>query len=515
MLFGVRCWVMGVGCWVFGGGFATAQRYVVVDDKIPVAVSDVEKITYAVDDQFETTLLPGRLAADAKTRLFSQALQETGLADTLRLYCIDYKCPYSGKYYYKSHVWSEVAWYNTQRFCMFTVFAETDDVLAAQGISSLSDLKAYAKRVYDAVYPEDAGVSDPKDRRNSLNRFVAYHILRHGSTYYYLTAYDNYKLMYCFDRNLADIAAWYATLMPGAAMKCSYPDAGDESGLYLNRRGLKDGPDKYGKQIRGAKIVADGDGSEDSFTHKAFNGYYYYIDRMLTYDQQTRDDVLGGERWRVDAKTLSPDIMNVYDRFGFCEHCTDDIDPNAPAVKNHIFAWDGIENFSNATDNPGLVLRRPRLYIDSYECDEMNVFGDFDITIKLPPLPAGEWEVRLGNDAAVSRTNVRVWLNGTLAIDSLSLCDEYQENSTLPYKTMKGPKEFGHYGGRPGEFYAFYNYSSFVRIVLGRLQSDGKNDNYLRFKMLDNGEQGSNEFIIDYLEFCPASVCDNQDIPED
>lgn len=515
MLFGVRCWVMGVGCWVFGGGFATAQRYVVVDDKIPVAVSDVEKITYAVDDQFETTLLPGRLAADAKTRLFSQALQETGLADTLRLYWIDYKCPYSGKYYYKPHVWSEVAWYNTQRFRMFTVFAETDDVLAAQGINSLSDLKAYAKRVYDAVYPEDAGVSDPKDRRNSLNRFVAYHILRHGSTYYYLTAYDNYKLMYCFDRNLADIAAWYATLMPGAAMKCSYPDAGDESGLYLNRRGLKDGPDKYGKQIRGAKIVADGDGSEDPFTHKAFNGYYYYIDRMLTYDQQTRDDVLGGERWRVDAKTLSPDIMNVYDRFGFYEHYTDDIDPNAPAVKNHIFAWDGIENFSNATDNPGLVLRRPHLYIDSYECDEMNVFGDFDITIKLPPLPAGEWEVRLGNDAAVSRTNVRVWLNGTLAIDSLSLCDEYQENSTLPYKTMKGPKEFGHYGGRPGEFYAFYNYSSFVRIVLGRLQSDGKNDNYLRFKMLDNGEQGSNEFMIDYLEFCPASVCDNQDIPED
>lgn len=367
--------LMGFWCWLLGVGFAHAQRYVVVDDKIPVVVSDVEKITYAVDDQFETTLLAGRLAADPKTQLFSQALQETGLADTLQAYLIDYTCPYTGKYRYPSYSWYEVAWYNTQRFRMFTVFAETDDVLSAQSINSLSDLKAYAKRVYDAVYPEDAGVSDPTDRRNSLNRFVAYHILRHGSTYYYLTAYDNYKLMFCFDSNLADIAAWYATLMPGAAMKCSYPDAGDESGLYLNRRGLKDGPDKYGKQIRGSKIVADGDGSEDPFTHKAFNGYYYYIDRMLTYDQQTRDDVLGGERWRIDAKTLSPDILNVYDRYGFYENLTDAIDPNAPDVKNHIFAWDGIENFSNTIDNPGLVLRRPNLGRTLYDCDDMYLKG--------------------------------------------------------------------------------------------------------------------------------------------
>lgn len=507
--------LLAVGYWLLGVGIATAQRYVVVDNEKPVAAADVEKITYETDDQFETTLLPGRLAANPKTQLFSEALQATGLADTLQAYLIDYTCPYSGKYRFQSHTWMpEAAWYNTQRFRMFTVFAETDDVLAAQGISSLSDLKAYAKRVYDTVYPEDAGITDLRDRRNSLNRFVAYHILRHGSTYYYLTSYDNYKLMYCFDRNLADIAVWYATMMPGAAMKCSYPDAGDESGLYLNRRGLKDGPDKYGKQIRGAKIVADGDG-EDPFTHKAFNGYYYYIDRMLTYDQQTRDDVLGGERWRVDAKTLSPDIMNVYDRYGFYDNLTDEVDPNAPAVKNYIFAWDGLENFSNATDNPGLVLRRPHLGMPSYEHDEMYVFGDFDITIKLPPLPAGEWEVRLGNYATVSRTNVRVWLNGTLVIDSLSLRDEYQENSTLPYKMMKGPRECGFYSGGQEFRNPFCNYSYSVRIVLGRLQSDWKSDNYLRFKMLDNGKQGSNEFMFDYLEFCPASVCDNQEIPED
>ena len=511
--------LLAVGYWLLGVGFATAQRYVVVDNETPVAASDVEKITYETDDQFETTLLASRLAADQKTRLFSQALQATGLVDTLRLYWIDYMCPYSGKHRFQAHNWSEVAWYNTQRFRLFTVFAETDDVLAAQGINSLNDLKAYAKRVYDAVYPDDVGVSDPKDRRNSLNRFVAYHILRHGSTYYYLTAYDGYRMEFCFDRNLADIAAWYATMMPGAAMKCSYPDAGDESGLYLNRRGLKDGPDKYGKQIRGVKIVADGDG-DDPFTHKAFNGYYYYIDRMLTYDQQTRDDVLGGERWRVDAKTLSPDILNVYDRglyWLYYDSVADEYYDYNAHRKGIIFAWDGIENFSNTTDSPGLAYRQPYIVYSMYEGDELVVNGDFDITIKLPPLPAGEWEVRLGNNAQTS--SVRVWLNGTLAIDSLSLWDKYQEDSTLPYTIMKGPTDCGSYGGK--SLSPFCNSSYSMRIVLGRIQSNGKSDNYLRLKKLENDYQGDslvesqNGFSIDYLEFCPASVCDNQEIPED
>lgn len=53
------------------------------------------------------------------------------------------------------------------------------------------------------------------------------------------------------------INVWYGTLMPQGSMKCSYPLIGDDRGIYLNRRGLKDGPDKYGKQVRGVKVVAD------------------------------------------------------------------------------------------------------------------------------------------------------------------------------------------------------------------------------------------------------------------
>ena len=253
---------------------ATAQQYVVVNDELPIPASDIEKITYEQNNEFHACFLPNILADDPKTQLFSQALKETGLNKTLCNYIYeDYQAPDVLKYRYKSHTWTEVAWYNAERYKMFTLFVETDDVLAAQGITNLDQLKAYAKQVYDEAYPEDVDVSNPKDPRNSLNRFVAYHILPFGCTYWYLTFYDG-KITDCLlDTEKADIATWYATLMPHASLKCSYPMAGDESAVYLNRRGLKDGPDKYGMQVRGPKIVPDDSNHSDPFTQRAFNGY--------------------------------------------------------------------------------------------------------------------------------------------------------------------------------------------------------------------------------------------------
>ena len=113
-----------------------------------------------------------------------------------------------------------------------------------------------------------------------------------------------------------------------------------------------------------------------------------------------------------------------------------------------------------------------------------------------------------------------MWLNGTLAINSLSLNDYYQESSTLSYKIMKGPKEYGHYDGSGASYniYPFCNSDYLVRIVLGRIQSDGKSDNYLRIKCLSKGTPDPDHLdhlVLDYLEFCPASICDNTVIPED
>ncbi len=593
---------------------ASAQQYLIVNGTNSYLAEDVEKITYETDTQFDTHLMPGRLAADENTTLFSAALKLTGLADSLQAYWYpEYVCPAERKYYYKSHTWREVAWFNEYRYKQFTVFAETDAVFAAHGINSLDDLKAYAKRIYDEAFPEDAGVSDPTDRRHSLNRFMAYHVLCHAAGYWYLTYYDGQMTDRFVDTSLTDMNVWYRTLMPQGTLKCSYPripaSRADE-GVYLNRRGLRDGKDKYGYQIRGAKVVKDE--ATDDFEHSCFNGYYYYIDDVLAYDSETRNNVLGSDLWRMDFKTLSSDIMNNAEELrGNYLRDDDSVIPDDSDYpkngRNFIYRWNAMKDI---TGNPeaqsaGLIHRRAHCNFWSWQGDEVNLFGDFDFTIKLPPLPAGEWEVRLGACALETRAPIKVYLNGKLTKDSIGMTrfysfpdisfgsiqnwseiidylfqhylkpEAYETNKTLltdlktgeqivvntPMKNlrtyisqdrftckgyhptteeelnwqerfinyrqqsiteymaslsmMRAPRECKHFNAS-GTQYDFHTNERLVRYVLGRLQTDGKSDNYLRIVSLIPQADGYNfETMLDYLELVPKAVYDNQEIPEE
>ena len=485
---------------------AAAQQYVVVNDELPIPASNVEKITYEQNNEFHACFLPNILAEDPNTQLFSQALKETGLDKTLCNYIYeDYQAPDVLKYRYKLHSWGVIAWYNAERYRMFTVFVETDNVLAAQGINSLDQLEAYAKQVYDETYPEDADVSDPKDPRNSLNRFVAYHILPFGSTYWYLTFYDGKITNRLLDTEKADMGTWYATLMPHASLKCSYPMAGDDSGIYLNRRGVKDGPDKYGMQVRGPKIVPDDSNHSDPFTQRAFNGYYFYIDRILTYDKATQE-MLGSELWRVDFKALSSDILNNADELRgdaektLWDDVTDEFHPY-PDGRSFIYKWDSMENITGENMNNDLIALRTNLTYPSYLGDAVVVQGNGGaFTIKLPPLPAGEWEIRLGFATHLIQPIIKIFLNGQVTVESLNLSqpEESQVMRASSVCTVNRRSLSEHPGC--------------VRYPLGRIQSDGKSDNYLKIEYAGNSDT---ELILDYLEFVPKAVYDNTDIPED
>ena len=234
---------------------ASAQ-FVIVDDELPVLASDIDKITYEENDRFSELLLPACLANNPKTTIFSQALQLTGLADTLQAWNYDNYHRDEEKYKFQYGYTTQSSFFNEFRFKMFNVFVETDSVYAAKGIHNLEQLKAYAKQVYDEAFPEDVSVNDPTDRRNSLNRFVSYHILGNGCSNKFLTVCNGKKYdAFWLDIDMADMSAWYATLMSHAALKCSYP-MGDNSGLYINRRGIQDGPDKYGRINTGNRCVA-------------------------------------------------------------------------------------------------------------------------------------------------------------------------------------------------------------------------------------------------------------------
>ena len=494
---------------------SASAQFVIVDDELPVLASDIDKITYEENDRFSELLLPACLANNPKTTIFSQALQLTGLADTLQAWNYDNYHRDEEKYKFQYGYTTQSSFFNEFRFKMFNVFIETDSVLAVYGIHNLEQLKAYAKQVYDETFPEDVSVSDPTDRRNSLNRFVSYHILGHGNPYWYLTSFNGDKYFtYWQDVNMADMSAWYATLMPHAALKCSYPMGEENRGLFINRRGLKDGPDKYGKLVRGVMILADG---EQGFDHKCFNGYYFYIDGILAYDKTTRDEVLGSELWRMDFKTLSPDIMNdsegLRGDYDTCD-CPETPDPvNKPWVGwDHIYRWDCMENITGdmTKDSRGLVATRAHKYYWDWQGDAVYVIGDYDMTIKLPPLPAGEWEVRLGTCAYGIRGAARFYLNGEVTIDSLNMSKEALDDLFAQSKCMKAPRECT-YG--MNDYLA--DRTGPVRYPLGRIKSDGKSDNYLRIESLTGSPGNTSDAMFDYFEFVPKFVYDNQEIPEE
>ena len=154
----------------------SAQEYLNIKshwygESIPVEL--IDSVTYG--EASNQDKLPAIMAQDPNISLFNEALQVTHLCDSLME---EYN--YAYKHSDKSFVslWNNAYAPVPQKIKKgYTAFVETDEVFAAHGIKSLKDLKAYAAKVYDEMYPEDAAISDPTDRRNSLNRFVAYHLL--------------------------------------------------------------------------------------------------------------------------------------------------------------------------------------------------------------------------------------------------------------------------------------------------------------------------------------------------
>ena len=135
-----------------------------------------------------TRLLPEELQRIPEFSIFSEALQMTGLADSLRRTRKDVEYTITDRNDNNSS--RDPLYVPYDNLIMYTVFAETDSVMRLNGINNIDDLIAYANRVYgDAAnwydYPVEKGITistgtDYTNRFNTLNMFVAYHLLFAG-----------------------------------------------------------------------------------------------------------------------------------------------------------------------------------------------------------------------------------------------------------------------------------------------------------------------------------------------
>ena len=504
-----------------------------------------------------TSILSDFLSEDENASLYQQALMVTHMADSLAKYIDD---TYSvGK---DSIDWTNDALvmptaqeydnvaYMEHRYFKYTMFVCPDDVLKEKyGITNLDGLRAKAKELYDERYPEDADVTDETDRRNSLNRFISYHILDRAATYDQLTCVDGGKctLANNWDRTKWDIADWYETMMPYSIMKFSFP-MGKQEGLYINRRSVQSRADASGMYIRGVLVT---DPSALGRKNTCLNGMYYYIDDIVAYDKTTQEEVLN-ERLRIDASTLSPDFMTsgarghytgtTYEggKYGMLDKTSDHTNKNkclgfkAGAVKNFEF-----------NNNTHIHVRPRVLSFWSYQGDEVTILGVFDFTVKLPPVPPGDYELRLFTCVNFeNRGIIQVYLDGVPqgipfdmrpsgkdlfrwkadtkdadAVDNLQGDEEAIvafDKSIHNLGWMKGPKSYynasSETGGSKAAF-SFRDLPNTVRKVLGTFHSDGKTDHYVRFQQ--KLESTKNAMNFDFIELCPSTVYNNEYIAED
>lgn len=219
---------------------------------------------------------------------------------------------------------------------------------------------------------------------------MAYHILdRDVKGWNYLTPLNDIGI----ETTLMNPEDWYETMLPRTMMKVEkltvwkYTNmSGDQRlEIYLNRRY----DDNY--SIHGSMVSRT---IEPEYEQEGLNGRYFYVNDIVAFSTDTRD-IVQNCRIRMDFSTIFPELMtNDIRQNGDPRYNDPPFDETAKYGRNYYFPNGYLKNVKSAGY---FIYRRPRLGYYCYEGDEMNLFGDYDFTFKIPPVPfEGDWQIRLG-----------------------------------------------------------------------------------------------------------------------
>lgn len=479
-------------------------------------------------------MLPNVLRDNPRISIFTAALDATHLCDSLYEYIDEsYDASAYPRIKYTSHVNQETATAPDEKKKGFTAFVPTDDVLREKyGITNMAQLYQKACEIYDATYPEDKdkpyhsidSITNPK---NPLYRLVAYHILTRDVIGWNLLTPRNDIGIVTTQMNPID---WYQTMLPHTMLKFErltvvrFAGPSTLGQRYVNRRY----DDDY--QIPGAMISQT---VEDEYENSALNGRYFYVDDLLAFDEQTRD-IVQHMRIRMDMSTIFPELMTMNIRQnGDASYNDPAYDETAKYGRNYYFPAGYLDG---VTLSGNFIYRRPHNWYDSYEGDEMNMFGNYDITFKIPPVPfEGDWQIRMGYAQEGTRGIAQVYFDGepqgipldmTIALNDASILGSDWKSSYSSMTTdqlsrdQKALKNKGYYRGAAGGYRVngeghptgysdrtiFATQANTFRIVLCTVHIDPTKDHYLRFRSVSTKMGNDNEFMLDYLELVPKSV---------
>ena len=478
-----------------------------------------------------------------KYSVFSSALKATGLADTLTAVSHGFE-----------KITIKTGFYLPEKCEMgYTVFAETDDVLAQAGILDVETMADYARKAYancsvwyDYVRNNHIEVSygtDYKNPWNVLNMFLRYHILAYKIPYAKLTNSHN-------QISKVTLVEYYETMLPYTLLKITR-----NAGLLMLNRweanssltnlvaelGTKD---MHTVLFPGIQLV----GQKEQISPT--NGYIHPIMGVLTYNENVPKGALN-ERLRFDDASLFGEMMsNSFRRIS---------DSEVDALNGGKKGTDGDLSGSYIRIPPGFLEYMKiyngddtRLYYlsgqssgwSNYQGDEFNCKGHYDFAMRLPPVPEGTYELRIGYTAEGNeqRGMVQFYLGTSSDLSTMKALDIPLDMRMVPAnnsdltpdvytgwcdwnklddKGVESDVNMRNLGYMRGPLYYTVGINSGnyarnnpkdLRRILTR-QYFGQGEYWLRFKSVL--ESDHHQFHLDYIEFCPENVYNNTTYIED
>lgn len=495
--------------------------------------------------------------AAANMKIMSRLLQETGWASVIAK--ADYDKDYESvdRETFKTNVIASnktMQFYIPQRkYLGYTVFAETDSVLEANGVSApvldasgkiTDDSWATIKSQLMNIATKYYGTSNEDDLTNTSNplyKFTAYHILPGRFSYNNLLHhYNEYGYKYGDAKNpqsknySVDVWDFYCTAGTDRFMLkfTQVPDHVDiEHPIYLNRHStyndgiLKGDYTTKSTDVPGIMIHATNYDQQNNTTYdnNARNGMYFPITGLLVYDETVKNVVLN-DRLRIDMFTMFPELSSLNIR-----------GKRYKGNNYYCFPSGFIGNILDvsAETNITYLANTSAASWRDYQGDEFIFAGLFDFTLRLPPVPkTGTYEIRIGTSNNPQRGMAQAYFGtaddkGAINLkpaglpvdlrqtsaDFLSLISWVQDGTDEDVIRqndknmrnqgwMKGPNYFSVCNGTGSPLGRTYS-TALRRIIATETLEAGKTY-YLRFKTSLNASDA--EFFMDYIELVPSSV---------
>ena len=552
---------------------------VVTNGVVHVIDAVIPRNTRLISEEFER-LVP-------EFSIFLQALKLTGLIDSVKISKKNQEYTISDIKDVNSNGEQTVDLYSPDECLVkYTIFAEPDSIMHINKIDDINGLIDKCKEWYGNApdwydYLAEHGLwneetqqyektvstgTDFTSRNNVLNMFVAYHILYAGMPEDELVYERSSKWIAAKTWNYTNGGEpydYYETMLPNTIMKIWQPEPlQSRKSLYINRyqtfNTLTDELGTMGSagfhkvEKEGVRInrTSDKANGVQNWNIMTYNGYVHSLRGMLVYDETVPKYVLH-ERLRFDATTFIPEFINN----GFRMSNSNEVSAlNGGGSGARIaFPLNYFDNVVSYTSENRFRYNVKGAY-NAYQADTFQGWGDYDLAIKLPPLPTNTYEFRIFYTPMGHGGMMQFYLGSSSSVQSMMALDVpldvrisitdprigwtiFTEEDDLGVATDASLRNRGYmrglycYGDHPesgdlntskgvtndqrNERYTTTGNQS-LRKIMGRFQFKQSEEHWFRIKnVIPNDGNLARKWQFDYIEFVPVDVVDNDSYAED